>query len=668
MDIMTIISNAAGELIAPTTAAYVLAAIGLNIHFGMTGLMNMGQAGFMLLGAYGFAITQSMGCNLFASVCAALALAVIYALLLGIPTLKLGPDYLAMVTLAAAEIIRIIGRSTAMKNFTGGSAGISPQDFTEKFESLSPLPDGSTTFLLWTYSNNIANSWWLRIVAWVLVVIAALLCWRWFHSPWGRMLKGIREDENAIRSLGKPVTRYKMESLILGGLFGAIAGIIFVLPRSVQPDSLGRTVTFYVWTILLLGGAATILGPVLGSCVLWVLLTFVKEVMRNTVPETLISSNQIKALGWVIVGVALMCLVIFRPQGLLATERSWLSMPDTTNSPTTGVQPATQPATGVQPVSGVQPGVPFQDLTKWATKAPEGETLISTAYRDKVTDDLKFVENKPGVHKPDPILVADNVTRKFGGMTAVDVSHFEIERHGITALIGPNGAGKTTFFNLMTGFDTPNTGTWQFDGKDMAHVQPEKVARMGMVRTFQLTKVMSRLTVLDNMLLGAPVQPGEGMFRALFPGMWRKQEQANIEKAEALLERFLLIKKKDDYAGALSGGQRKLLEMARALMSDPKLVMLDEPMAGVNPALKQSLLDHIMALREEGTTVLFVEHDINMVRHIADWVTVMAEGKIVAEGQPKSVMNDPAVIDAYLGAHANVDLGDDSVLEDLKEA
>ena len=220
----------------------------------------------------------------------------------------------------------------------------------------------------------------------------------------------------------------------------------------------------------------------------------------------------------------------------------------------------------------------------------------------------------------------------------------------------------------MTGFDTPNTGTWQFDGKDMAHVQPEKVARMGMVRTFQLTKVMSRLTVLDNMLLGAPVRPGEGMFRALFPGMWKKQEQANIEKAEALLERFLLIKKKDDYAGALSGGQRKLLEMARALMSDPKLVMLDEPMAGVNPALKQSLLDHIMALREEGTTVLFVEHDINMVRHIADWVTVMAEGKIVAEGQPKSVMNDPAVIDAYLGAHANVDLGDDSVLEDLKEA
>lgn len=309
---------------------------------------------------------------------------------------------------------------------------------------------------------------------------------------------------------------------------------------------------------------------------------------------------------------------------------------------------------------------PFYNIARWGTKPPPGEDLISTAYGDRVARDLAFVENEPGVHKPDPILVADNVVRRFGGMTAVDVGHFEIERHGITALIGPNGAGKTTFFNLMTGFDVPNSGSWRFDGRDMQHVNPEQVARGGMVRTFQLTKVMSRLSVLDNMLLGAPDQPGEGMLRSLFPGMWRRKERENRQKAEALLERFLLIKKKDDFAGSLSGGQRKLLEMARALMCDPKLVMLDEPMAGVNPALKQSLLDHIVSLREDGTTVLFVEHDINMVRHIADWVTVMAEGRIVAEGQPRTVMDDPAVVDAYLGAHADVDLGDDSVLEGLE--
>ncbi|KFJ03779.1 inner-membrane translocator [Bifidobacterium subtile] len=321
MDFMNLISNSLGELIAPTTAAYALAAIGLNIHFGMTGMFNMGQAGFMLLGAYGFAISQSMGWNLFASVCMALLLAGIYALLLGIPTLRLGPDYLSMVTLAAAEIVRIVGRSTSMTKITGGSGGISPQDFTTQFEALSPLPDGRSTFLLWTYSNNIADSWWIRIAAWILVIIAALLTWRWFKSPWGRVLKGIREDENAVRSLGKPVTRFKLQSLFLGGAFGALAGILFVLPRSVQPDSLGRQVTFYTWTILLMGGAATVLGPILGSCLLWVSLTFIKELMRDTIPDTLISSNQIEALGWVIMGVALMCLVIFRPQGLMGDRR-----------------------------------------------------------------------------------------------------------------------------------------------------------------------------------------------------------------------------------------------------------------------------------------------------------------------------------------------------------
>ena len=201
-------------------------------------------------------------------------------------------------------------------------------------------------------------------------------------------------------------------------------------------------------------------------------------------------------------------------------------MPESSESVRSSASETNETVAGVTstnlPSGSNEPGKPFHDLAQWATKAPEGETLISTAYGDKVTEDLKFVENTPGVHKPDPILVANNVTRKFGGMTAVDVKHFEIERHGITALIGPNGAGKTTFFNLMTGFDTPNTGEWQFDGRDMAHVQPEKVARMGMVRTFQLTKVMSRLTVLDNMLLGAPVQPGEGMFRSLVPGLWKK--------------------------------------------------------------------------------------------------------------------------------------------------
>ena len=273
---------------------------------------------------------------------------------------------------------------------------------------------------------------------------------------------------------------------------------------------------------------------------------------------------------------------------------------------------------------------------------------------------------EPGCAKVDPILVADNVTRQFGGLRAVDVAHLEIPRGKITALIGPNGAGKTTLFNLLTGFDKPNTGTWTFEGKNLAGVAPHKVARWGMVRTFQLTKALSLLTVIDNMRLGAQDNPGEGFFRSFVRPLWAKQEQAITERADGLLKRFKLDAKREDYAAALSGGQRKLLEMARALMSNPRLVMLDEPMAGVNPALTQSLLDHIKGLKDTGTTVLFVEHDMHMVRHISDWVVVMAEGKIVAEGPPGDVMKNPAVIDAYLGAHANEDLGTVSI-EAIKE-
>ena len=278
------------------------------------------------------------------------------------------------------------------------------------------------------------------------------------------------------------------------------------------------------------------------------------------------------------------------------------------------------------------------------------------------------VDATPGSAKPDSILVVDNIVRQFGGMTAVDVAHLEVQRGIITALIGPNGAGKTTFFNLITGFDKPSsakTGAhWSFDGATLDKTSASSVAKAGMVRTFQLTKALSRMTVMDNMMLGAQGQAGENLLKCVFKPLWSGQEKAIEEKAKELLQRFKLLEKKDDYAGSLSGGQRKLLEMARALMSDPKMIMLDEPMAGVNPALTQSLLGHIQSLRDDGTTVLFVEHDMHVVRHISDWVAVMAEGRLVAEGPADTVMSDTAVIDAYLGAHHDTDLGDDALLSD----
>jgi len=262
---------------------------------------------------------------------------------------------------------------------------------------------------------------------------------------------------------------------------------------------------------------------------------------------------------------------------------------------------------------------------------------------------LQSVDRVPGARKPDPILTADNIRREFGGIVAVDVDHFEVQKGSITALIGPNGAGKTTFFNLLTGFDQPNSGQWNFNGKAMNGVASHRTAALGMVRTFQLTKSLTKLSVMENMRLGATDQKGEKWWNGLFAAVWKGQEAEITRRADELLTRFKMDHMRDEYAGSLSGGQRKLLEMARALMTNPTLVMLDEPMAGVNPALKQSLNQHIRGLRDDGMTVLFVEHDMDMVHDISDWVIVMAEGRIIAEGTPDDISSNPAVIDAYLG-------------------
>lgn len=264
---------------------------------------------------------------------------------------------------------------------------------------------------------------------------------------------------------------------------------------------------------------------------------------------------------------------------------------------------------------------------------------------------LAGVEPEPGVIKHDSILHVHGVERHFGGITAVNVDQLDIQRGSITALIGPNGAGKTTLFNVLTGFDPPDAGKWQFDGTEMSKVSAHKMAVKGMVRTFQLTKSLTKLSVIENMKLGAIDQVGESWWNALFPLRWKTQEAIIEKRADELLTRFTMGHMRNEYAGTLSGGQRKLLEMARALMTQPRLVMLDEPMAGVNPALKQSLNEHIRSLRDEGMTILFIEHDMDMVHDISDWVVVMSEGRIIAEGTPAQISENTSVIEAYLGAH-----------------
>jgi branched-chain amino acid transport system ATP-binding protein len=253
-----------------------------------------------------------------------------------------------------------------------------------------------------------------------------------------------------------------------------------------------------------------------------------------------------------------------------------------------------------------------------------------------------------------PIFEAQDVVKRFGGIRAVDGATMSVREGSITALIGPNGAGKTTFFNVITGFYRPDGGRATFHERPVLGRAPYSIARLGMVRTFQITKALRRMSVLDNMMLAAPDQPGERLLGVVFrPAAARHREREVRERAMELLEVFNLTRLADDYAGTLSGGQLKLLELSRALMARPKFLLLDEPMAGINPTLGRRLLDHMQRLRtDEGVTFLFVEHDMEVVMNHSDRVIVMAEGRVIADGEPHEVRSDQAVIDAYLGGTA----------------
>lgn len=322
MDWSSTVSNAINAAIGLDTVIYALAALGLNIQFGYAGLLNFGQAAFAAIGAYGIAALVTVaGLPFGLGVVVGLLGAVLFALLLGLPTLRLRADYLAIATIAAAEVVRLVARSNTFTDITGGSNGLT--GFTGGFYALNPYPEGDYGVGPFTFNERAT---WILTVGWLLVVLVCLLTWALMRSPWGRVLKGIREDEDAVRALGKNVYAYKLQALVLGGVVGALAGFVFALGRaSVQPDNYGTAFTFFTYTVLLLGGAARVFGPVVGAAIFWVVLSLTDNVLQGLIrvgitPESFTSTDA-GQVRFMLVGLALMLLMIFRPQGIFGDRR-----------------------------------------------------------------------------------------------------------------------------------------------------------------------------------------------------------------------------------------------------------------------------------------------------------------------------------------------------------
>jgi ABC-type branched-subunit amino acid transport system permease subunit len=324
MDFATILSDSLQQALGPTAVIYCLAAIGLNVHFGYTGLLNFGQAGFMMVAGYSIASAVTVfTTSLWWGVVVGLLLTVVLALLLGVPTLRLRADYLAIVTIAAAEIIRQTIGAAAFSDTFGGQDGVT--DFIGGFRAANPFTEGLDLGIVsWS-----AYDTWVMLVGWLLVAVSCLVVWALMRSPWGRVLKSIREDEDAVRSLGKNVYAYKMQSLVIGGIFGALAGFVVALrSAAVNPSFFATDVTFFAYTVLLIGGAARVLGPVAGSVIFWFLITglgtFFNQATRGAdplIPTWIMDSQQASLMRFIFLGLGLMLLMIFRPQGIFGDRR-----------------------------------------------------------------------------------------------------------------------------------------------------------------------------------------------------------------------------------------------------------------------------------------------------------------------------------------------------------
>jgi branched-chain amino acid transport system permease protein len=598
-----------------------LAVLGLSQQFGVAGVINFGFIIFQAAGAYTAAILSlpSDGANggfqryvggwhlpfpipwIGAALVGGL-LALPFTLLVG---RRLRGDFAAIGLLVTAVMANLL--VTNFRPLLNGDAGL----------SLVPAPLQSK------YDPQSASYQWAYGAAAVLLALLAyLLLRRVTESPYGRTLRAMRDNDLVADSLGKNVVLLRAQTLVLGGAIAGLSGGVLVgFINLWAPSAWTYPETIVLFAAVIIGGAGNHKGAVLGAILVPLAFEEVTRFLPAFGPPGLIP-----ALQWVAIGLLIVVFLWFRPEGVLPERRRVIRLPGANTKDTRGtadLPPSDENGSKGVPIADAEPlvvcGARQRPLTLSAQT--QGEVVLSTA----------------------------DLTRSFDGVPAVTDVTVTVQAGRLTGLIGPNGAGKSTTLAMLAGTLAPSSGRVFYQAEDITELPAFQRARRGMVRTFQLASEFKRLTVLENLLSAVPRQPGDSLTGALRgQRFWRSSERDAVTRAEAMLERFGLVQEANAYAGDLSGGQRRLVEIMRALMAEPKVLLLDEPMAGVHPRLADQIGRELMELCRGGMTILMVEHELSFMDEFCDPVVVMAEGSVLAEGTMAALRAKPEVVEAYL--------------------
>lgn len=567
---------------------YIALGASLNLLMGYAGQFSMAQAVFYGIGAYATGLLAvNLGWSPAFAIIGAVIVSFISAGILALPAAKrVSGEYLILLTLAFQVVVNQLMNS--MRGLTGGPYGftvpwltIGGKDFISPVDYL-PIMVGGCLLVL-------------------------LITWGLGESPFGRVLKGIREDERAVRSLGKNTTAAKL--LVFGiasGMAGFIGGLAAYYYQFIAPGTYSLDLSIFVVSIIVLGGIGNLTGTIIGAIILGGLRPFLQNV-------DFIGDENSYPWQAIIYGLALILLMMFRPEGLLPE------------------------------------GVGISSL--WKGRRGTGRDRVIPPAASQSEGPLPAPPTAmPVAAQPNEIVRVEGLSRSFGGIYAVNGVNLALRENQITALIGPNGAGKTTIFNLITGTLTPDRGHIYLRGKEITGKPPDEVARMGMARSFQDTRLFRRLTVLQNVAMAVPHQPGENVAAlALRPVHSRKMEEETRAKALGYLDLVGMREKADEPVANLGYGEQKVVAIARLLATESEVLLLDEPTSGIDPAVLNDMINLVLRLKTLGRTICVVEHSLHVVERLADHVVFMEEGTVTAEGTIAELTGQQRLVEVYFG-------------------